>query len=104
MFFCFSRLLSEFNDHVQLNYLYIPELTSSPLMHIVDTGIAFYNPSIVPSRNIDVASRTIEFIWIEKRGPPKEVSADLEFFNTTFCASLPYFSMQFNARPARRHK
>ena len=99
----FEKILATFNQNVQVDFLFIKDVTKEPVLHIVDTHTALSVAAIVPSRKMEVAARQFEYKWINVHGAPKIVSGDLEFLNTTFLNAIRYFGCEFEQRPARRH-
>ena len=77
----FTRVLSEFNDHVQVDFLFIRELQNLPILHMVDVGTRFSATSLMSSRDIEDASRMIKTRWFDVHGPPRIHSGDPEFDN-----------------------
>ena len=79
-----DKVLSSFNTHAQLDFFYMPEMGRLPILHLVDTNSGFSATAIVSSRDIDVAAKAIEKIWINVHGPPIKLSGDPEFVNNKF--------------------
>lgn len=98
----FSRILSEFNDTVQIDFFFVSELSKSPILHFVDVSTAFSAAQLMDSREMDNAVRSFESQWINIHGAPTHVSADVEFLNK-FAKQLHYFGIKFKPTPARRH-
>ena len=98
------KVLSTFNSHVQLDFFYITEMGNAPVLHLVDTSSGFSATAIVPSRDIDVAARTIEKIWVNIHGAPAKLAGDPEFVNQKFIKRMERFSSAVEPRPARRHQ
>jgi len=76
----FGRLLSSFNTHAQLDFLYVTELTPNPILHIVDQHTAFSSCCIVQSRDINDVVKSFEAFWIHIHGPPSIISGDPQGF------------------------
>ena len=98
------KVLSTFNTHVQLDFFYVTEMGNAPVLHLVDVSSGFSATALVPSRDIDVAARTIEKIWISIHGAPAKLSGDPEFVNNKFLKLMDRFSISVEPRPARRHQ
>ena len=98
------KILSTFNTHLQLDFFYITEMGQAPILHLVDVGTGLSATSLVPSRDIDVAAKTIEKIWFNIHGPPAKLSGDPEFVNGKFSELMKRFSVTVEPRPARRHQ
>ena len=98
-----KKILKTFNEDLQVDYLFVPELTKDPLIHFKDSATGFCSAVRAPSRDMDVAGRLFEMYWINVNGPPEKVSADPEFDNQDFKFFTKKHNVQYNARPARRH-
>lgn len=72
----FSKVLSTFNAHVQIDYFFIVELTKLPILHMIDTHTGYSATAIVDSREMELAAQEFELKWIDMHGPPKVVSGD----------------------------
>ena len=70
------KVLSTFNSHIQLDSFYITEMGNAPVLHLVDVNSGLSATALVPSRDIDVAARKIEKIWINIHGAPAKNSGD----------------------------
>ena len=77
---------------------------NAPVLHLVDVHSGFSATALVPNREIDVAARTIEKIWINIHGAPAKLSGDPEFVNQRFFKLMERFSVTVEPRPARRHQ
>jgi len=99
----FDRLLREFNEHVQVDFFYIVEISKNPILHARDKASGFSATIIVPSRDMIVATKAYRKIWVNIYGPPATVSADPEFNNRTFRDDLSVDKTTFEPRAARRH-
>lgn len=98
----FSKVLSSFNDTVQIDFVFVSQLSKLPILHIVDVASGFSAAELMPSRDMSKAMKTFERIWVNMHGPPLSLSADVEFLNK-FSKELRYFGIEFNPTPARRH-
>lgn len=98
----FSRILSEFNYTVQVDYFFTTELSKTPILHVVSVSTGYSAPKLALSREMDKAMEALEEIWINLHGPPSFLSTDVEFLNK-FAEELKYFGIMFKAHPARRH-
>ena len=67
----FTRVLSDFNDHVKVDFLFIRELQNLPILHMADVGTGFSVTSLMSSRCMEDASRMIKTKWIDVHGPHK---------------------------------
>lgn len=99
-----NKVLREFNDDVQLDFMWIKKLTNSPILHIRDSYSGYSAALITENREMDLASYNLQIYWININGPPTSVSADLEFDNDDFKKALKTYDISFNRRPARRHQ
>ena len=98
------KVLSTFNSHVQLDLFYLTEMGNAPVLHLVDVHTGFSATALVPTRDIDIAARTIEKIWVNIHGAPAKLSGDPEFMNKKFARLMERFSVTVEPRPARRHQ
>lgn len=55
------------------------------------------------NRNMGLAQRTFESIWVNRYGPPKRILANSKFRNETFWRALESFSVKFDPTPVRIH-
>ena len=99
-----GKVLAEFNSHVQIDFLYVTEIGPKPILHVIDTHSSLSATALSPSRDIGVAARTIEQIWINTHGPPAKISGDPEFVNNKFAKLMERFSITIEPRAARRHQ
>jgi len=99
----FSRVLAAFNDHLQVDYLFIRELGNLPILHLTDVGTGFSVTVLMISRDMQDASQMISTRWFDVHGPPKHLSGDPEFNNETIHALCSTYDVLYDARPARRH-
>ena len=44
----FTKILSEFNDHKQLDFMYGMELGNAPVLHMIDVATGFSVTKIIP--------------------------------------------------------
>ena len=99
----FSRVLSSFNEHIQIDFMFIAELGNLPILHMVDVGTGFSATVLMTSRDLDEAARFVELHWFNVHGPPRIVSGDPEMFKGSFKELLSRHYCKFDPRPARRH-
>ena len=99
----FDKILREFNEHVQIDFLFIEELGSGPILHARDKATGYSETVRLSSRDLDDAAAAFSRIWIDSHGPPKIVSADREFFKSSFRTFLKDHLITLEERPARRH-
>ena len=99
-----NKVLREFNDDVQMDFMWIKKLTNSPILHIRDSYSGYSAALISENREMDLASYNFQINWINVNGPPTSVSADQEFDNEDFKKALKTYDISFNRRPARRHQ
>ena len=89
-----SKILASFNDHVQVDFMYIAELGgTSPILHMVDVHTGLSATKLTGCRDIDVAARTMEAIWFNIHGPPAKLSGDPEFLNNKFKRAINRFKI-----------
>ena len=74
----FTRVPSEFNDHLQVNFLFIKEMRNLPILHMVDVGTGFWATSLMYPREMEDASRTIKTRWFDVHKPPRLQSSTIE--------------------------
>ena len=99
----FSRLLDEFNSHVQVDFLFIRELGNLPILNMTDVATGFTVTSLLHSRSMNETASTIVTKWFDVHGRPKRLSGDPEFNNETITLIFAQNSVTYEARPARRH-
>lgn len=46
----FSRIIAEFNDNLQVDFLFVIETSDFPILHTVDSDIGYSETSAIPSR------------------------------------------------------
>ena len=67
----FTRVLSDFNKHLQVDFLLIRELQNLPIHHMVDVGTGLSAAtSPMSSRDMEDASKMIKTKWFDVNGPP----------------------------------
>lgn len=101
--FSFSRILSDLNDHVQLDPFYIHNLTSNPIMYVVDIKSVYSETAIISNRSMDTVARFFETTRNKNHRAPDIVLAGPEFASSVFRAALDYLWITFQARQARWH-
>jgi hypothetical protein len=98
-----SNISRSFNTHVQVDFFYIEDLDSSPILHIRDTSSGLSACCVQGSRDMDLTGCNFQKHWVYIHGPPSECSGDPEFDNSTFRQYLSHHNISYKARPARRH-
>ena len=99
----FTRVLSDFNEHLKVDFLFIRELRNLPILHMVDVGTGFSATSLMSSWDMEDASRMIKTNWFDVNGPPRMLSSDPEFDNRVIRGLCTAAQVKYAARPARRH-
>ncbi len=99
----FDKLLRTFNDHVQVDFLFIRELGKEPILHVRDKATGYSATVILSSRDMNEVATAFVRLWINSHGPPKAASADVEFVTEPFKDMLRNHGILFEERPARRH-
>lgn len=97
------KVCLNFNDHVQMDFFFIKELTDKPIYHLADLHTAYSETSLVESRDMSVAGTFFETMRVNHHEAPRAVSGDMEFTNKKFLDCLRYFHVKIEPRPARRH-
>lgn len=101
---CLSRVLSSLNTHVQLDLIFITELTELPIFYIFETSTEFSECLILPSKEIPDILSALDRRWISIYDSPKSLSGDVEFSGSTkFIDSLKHHFIKFETLPSRRH-
>jgi hypothetical protein len=101
-----SRLVSSFNDSIQVDFLFVQLCTdekTSVIFHMVDASTAYSETSLVISRDLLIAAEAFENRWILHHGAPISLSPDPEFNRKNFQNMLTLYGITYHARPARRH-
>ena len=100
-----SKILASFNDHVQVDFVYITELSGTkPILHMVDVHTGFSATALPGCRDINVAARAMESVWFSTHGAPTKLSGDPEFLNNKFKKAMDRFGIMIEQRAARRHQ
>lgn len=99
----FNTVLAGFNDHLQVDFLFIKELGSMPILHMVDKATSMSATALMPSRNIDEAAKMITTRWFDIYGAPTVLSADPEFRKNSITSLCTDHNVTYEPRPARRH-
>jgi len=99
----FDKLIKGVNEHVQVDYFFITEISERPILHARDKASGFSATRFVTSRDMEIAVTHFRRMWIDVHGPPRTVSGDPEFNNSRFKRALTEEGIKFEARPARRH-
>jgi len=99
----FSRILAEFNDHLQVDFLFVRELGNTLILHMIDRATAFSATALMFSRDMDDVASMIEMKWIDDNGTPRELSGDPEFSNEAIRKLCSDHHIAYQPRPARRH-
>ena len=99
----FNKFLRTFNENVQVDFFWIKDLTSLPILHVKDSSTGYIAAVIASSEDQKVASKLFKVYWINMNGPPQSVAADVEFDNEPMRAMFRSHNIQFNGCPARRH-
>jgi hypothetical protein len=86
-----------------VDFFYIEDLDSSPILHIRDTSSGLSACCVQGSRYMDLTGCNFQKHWLYIHGPPSECSGDPEFDNSTFRQYLSHDNISYKARPARRH-
>ena len=101
--FSLSRVLSSFNDHLQIDFFFIQELGNLPILCMVDVATGYASTVLMSSRDLDQTARFVEVYWFNVYGPPRTISGDPEMHKGPFKELLSRHNCEFAARPARRH-
>ena len=99
----FNKFLRTFNENVHVDFFWIKDLTSLPILHVKDSSTGYITAVIASSKDQEVAAKLFAVYWININGPPQSVAADFEFDNEPMRAIFRSHNIQFNGRPARRH-
>ncbi len=73
-----DKLLRTFNDHVQVDFLFIRELGKEQILHVRDKATGYSATVILSSRDMNEVATAFVRLWINSHGPPKAASADAE--------------------------
>lgn len=76
----FRRLLVPFNNHVQLDFMFISQMKNLPILHMVNLASAFSVTAMLESRELEEAKLAFEQHWVNIHGPPHSV---LEILSST---------------------
>ena len=77
----FTKIFSEFNDHMQLDFMYVKEFGNASALHMIDLATVFSVTKILPSRNIENVTHACEIYWFNVHGSLTKVSGDPDFDN-----------------------
>lgn len=69
----FSKLLDSFNKHVQLDHMFITELSDQPILHMVDMSTSFSVPVFTMTTDFSGAAQAFEDHWCNIHGPGHHV-------------------------------
>ena len=95
-----NKLLRSLNDEVQVDVMWIKELTEQPILHMKDRVTRFCVATITHTRHQDKAAIAFEERWITIHGPPVNVGFDPEFDNSDFGAMLDRHGIKATPRSA----
>lgn len=99
-----TKVLVSFNENIQVDLLYISELSNLPTLHIVDTATSFSECALLPSREMPDIISALDRRWFSVYGAPANLGGDVEFSRSSkFRDFLKYYMTSLEARPARRH-
>lgn len=79
-----SKVLASFNESIQVDLMYIPELTQFPIFHIFDTSTVFSECFLFPSRETPDIISGLDRRWFSIYGPPASRGG---------CGILPFLSL-----------
>lgn len=65
-----SKILSEFNTHVQLDFFLIVMNDENPILNIADTQFAYFETVLLPNRGVELVAKAFEQFWINRYGNP----------------------------------
>ena len=99
----FSRILANFNYHVQVDFMFIRELGNLPILNITDVATAFTVTALMNSREMNKTARMIAIKWFDVHGRPEKLSGDPEFNNESIKLLCAQHDVIYEPRPARRH-
>lgn len=57
-----TRLLLPFNQHVHIDYLFVFEFVNTPILHMVDSETAFSVATLLESRQMQVAAKSLNWL------------------------------------------
>lgn len=60
----FSRILSSFNDVIQINYLFVMELTKDQILHVIYVHYGYSETNLVINMEMYNEFKAFEEIWI----------------------------------------
>lgn len=75
----FSKLLESFNENVQIDFMWINELSDQPILHIFDISTSYSECVLVPNKEISSVKFVLEGRWFHIHESPRVISADVEF-------------------------
>ena len=99
----FGRLLLSFNDHKQIDFMFLSEMHKLPILHIIDMSTGYSCTFLMETREMEYVERELEIHWINHHCPPAVMSGDPEFRADVFIKFLKYYRIRYESRPARRH-
>lgn len=73
----FNRILSSFNYVIQVDYLFVTELTKDPILLVSDIHSGYSERKLMINREIYNAAKSIEEICVNFNVPPVNVQADI---------------------------
>lgn len=72
-----KRIFSFFNEHIQVDFMFVHQFDNLPILHMVDAYYGFSEIAFMESREMGLASKELELRWINQHDPPHVISCDL---------------------------
>lgn len=69
----FNTINLDFNEDLQIDFLFIEELGSMPILYMVDMETSLSDTVIMASRNLSDAAAIIKIRWFNKEEPRKVI-------------------------------
>lgn len=93
-----SKLFDSLNDKIQIDFIWISELTDQPILNIVDVATPYSECAVVPTREISDVIYSLGRRRFHLHSPPKSISGDVKFQRSSESTNfLHYFGSRVQA-------
>ncbi len=83
----FDKLLRTFNDHVQVDFLFIRELGKEPILSAREKASRYAATVSLPNTDMDIVANSFVILWVYAHGFPKIVSVEVRSTGATINVS-----------------
>lgn len=99
----FSKIISEFNKTLQVNFLFVTEVSDFTILPTIGSHSRYSKKFAISSKEMKQVSKPLKLKWIKDHGCLRGISENPEFFNKKMREAMEYFQITIEQRMARSH-